>query len=117
MASAIMTSTEDKKYEIWVGYMTSQPSIGHLEYTLFYNRDAEPSRDDLLRVITPHVLEHYLGGTAEDWLIDSLSPNEDGQYVYTFDWKNLDNKARMCPVMRTTTFRPHLHQTTIVVPQ
>ena len=117
MASAIMTSTEDKKYEIWVGYMTSQPSIGHLEYTLFYNRNAEPSRDDLLRVITPHVLGNYLGGTAEDWLIESLPLNEDGQYVYTFDWKNLDNKARMCPVMRTTTFRPHLHQTTIVVPQ
>jgi hypothetical protein len=117
MASAIMTSTEDKKYEIWVGYMTSVPAIGHLEYTLFYNRDADPSRDDLLRVITPHVLEHYLGGTPEDWLIDSLPLNEDGQYVYTFDWKNLDNNGRMCPVMRTTTFRPHLHQATIVVPQ
>ena len=115
MASSM--TYEDKKYEISVGFMTSQPSIGHLEYTLFYNREAEPSRDDLLQVITPHVLEIYLGGTVEDWLIETHPLNEDGQYVYTFDWKNLDNKARVCPVMRTTTFRPHLHQTTIVVSQ
>jgi hypothetical protein len=109
------TVTEDKKFEISVGYMTSVPAVGHLEYTLFYNRDAEPSRDDLLRVITPHVLENYLGGTVEDWLIDSHPLNGEGQYVYTFDWKNLDNKARTHPIMRTITHRPWLHRATIVV--
>jgi len=120
MASDTMASAptaEDKKFEISIGYMTSHPDIGHLEYTLFYNRDAEPSRDDLLRVITPHVLDNYLGGTVEDWLIESHPLNGDGQYVYRFEWKALDNKARMCPFMRTTTFRPHLHHTTIVVSQ
>ena len=108
--------TQDKKYEITVGYTTSHPAIGHLEYTLFYNRDAEPSRNDLLQVITPHVLG-FLGATAEDWLIESHPINEDGQYVYTFDWKALDNRERAIPLMRTITHRPYLHQTTIVVSQ
>jgi len=114
--ATIMADTDDRRYEISVGFMTNRPAIGHLEYTLYYDRlAAVPSPVDLLRVITPHVLD-YLGGTEADWLIEAHPVNDFGQYVYTFDWKHLDNKARLCPVMRTITHRPHLHQMTIVVP-
>jgi len=102
-------------YEITVSYMTNRPAVGHLEFILNYNRIAIPSREDLLHIITPYVLD-YLGGAEEDWMIAIHPINEFDQHlVYSFDWKNLNNKDRTCPVMRTISHRPHLHQTTLMV--
>ena len=114
-ATAAAAANEDRKYEISVGFMTHRPATGRLEFILYYHRDADPSREDLLQIITPYVLA-YLGGTVEDWMISIHSINEADQHlIYSFDWKNLDNKSRTCPIIRTITYRPHLHQTTIVV--
>jgi hypothetical protein len=121
MASAATAETfanEDYRlYEITVGFMTDRPAIGRLEYILYYTREANPSREDILQTITPYVLAQ-LGGLLEDWMIATHPINEFNQHlVYSFDWKNLDNKARACPLMRTISHRTHLHQTTLVVEQ
>jgi hypothetical protein len=101
-------------YDISVGFMTALPATGRLTFTLSYNQNnqPEPSREDVLRIITPHVLEK-LGGQEADWMIATHPPSEDHNYMYSLEWKALDNRARACPIMRTITYRPHRHHMTL----
>lgn len=109
------TGTEEyHKYEVSVGFMTERPTIGHLEYELCYNVNAnEPSQQDILDIITPHVIEQLRSESEDDWIITTHPSNELNTFIYTFDWKNLNNKLRVDPLMRTITFRPHLHRFTL----
>jgi hypothetical protein len=108
---------EDKKYhkyEVSVGFMTERPEVGHFEYELRYSVNVnEPSRQDILDIITPHVLQQLRSDNDSDWIITTHPVNEFGELMYTFHWKNLNNKMRVDPLMRTVTFREHLHRFTI----
>ena len=108
--------------EVSVGYMTQTPAVGRLEFVIKYDilehaeRDRIPSEQDVLARINPYVLQQ-LGGEEEDWII-KLHQNDDENeyenniytYCYFFEWKNLNNKERVNPIMRTITFRPHRHR-------
>ena len=107
--------------EVYVGFMTHLPEAGHLEYALKYT-DVAPTEEEIKRIITPEALQ-FLGGREEDWIIKYHPNDENGDYVYTFEWMHLNNKQRTCPIMRTSTFRPWTHRREIntgvppVIPQ
>jgi len=98
--------------EVYVGFTTHLPEAGHLEYALKYT-DVAPTEEDIKRIITQEALQ-FLGGREEDWIIKHHPNDENGDYVYTFEWMNLDNKQRTCPFMRTSTFRPQIHRREII---
>ena len=103
--------------EVSVGFMSSIPAVGHLEFVVHYSTEIVPSQQEVLVAITANVLRE-LGGQQTDWNITShdtsaIENDFEGNvftYKYSFDWLHLDTKARMCPVMRTVTFRPHRHR-------
>ena len=106
-------------YDISIGFMTALPATGRLTFTLAYNQNNQHNQNnqelthaDVLRIITPHVLEK-LGGQEGDWMIATHPPTEDHHYMYSFEWQALDNQARSCPIMRTITYRPHRHHMVI----
>ena len=131
--------------KVSVGYMTSVPAVGHLEFIIHYTQpqaelhtelprpqaelprpqaelpaELPPSQDAILTLITPHVLG-YLGGNNDDWIINQHDVNEEeynytgNTYLYNFEWKNINNKDRSCPIMRTVSFRIHRHQFELVI--
>ena len=79
-----------------------------------------PSQDAILTLISPHVLA-YLGGNVDEWIINSYDFNEEEYiysgvtYLYNFEWKNINNRDRSCPIMRTVSFRIHRHQFELVI--
>jgi|688.fasta_scaffold272949_1 hypothetical protein len=111
--------------KVSVGYMTSVPAVGHLEFIIHYatpdipqaqvQQIELPSQDAILTLITPHVLD-CLGGNVDEWTINKYDVNEEEYnytgvtYLYNFEWKNINNKDRSCPIMRTISFRMHRHQ-------
>ena len=111
MASYIET-TPERTMEVSVRFMTALPEIGHLEFVVHHSTILAPTQQEVLTAITPDVLR-YLGGQEPQWIITSHDPSPDFTYMYSFDWLDLDNKARTCPVMRTSTFRPHRHRFTV----
>jgi len=100
--------------EAYISFMTRSLSIGHLECLIHHGVENIPSQEEVLGAITQPVL-NKLGGVEEDWIIIS-DPNINNQmnnyftYSYSFDWKQLNNKERTNPLMRTTTFREHRHR-------
>ena len=93
--------------EVYVGFVTSLPEAGHLEYVINYTDDV-PTDEDIKRIITQEALQ-FLGGRETDWMITHHPNDENANHVYTFEWMQLD-KARMCPIMRSSTFRPWIHR-------
>jgi len=117
--------------KVSVGYMNQVPAVGHLEFIIHYTRpqvelpaelpvELPPSQDAILTLITPHVLA-YLGGNNDEWIINSYDFNEEEYiysgvtYLYNFEWKNINNRDRSCPIMRTVSFRIHRHQFELVI--
>lgn len=120
--------------KVSVGYMNQVPAVGHLEFIIHYTRpqvdlprpqaelpaDMPPSQDAILTLISPHVLA-YLGGNVDEWIINSYDFNEEEYiysgvtYLYNFEWKNINNRDRSCPIMRTVSFRIHRHQFELVI--
>ena len=100
--------------EAYISFMTRDLSIGHLECLIHHEVENIPSQEEVLGAIIQPVL-NKLGGVEEDWIIIS-DPNINNQmnnyftYSYSFDWKQLNNKERTSPLMRTTTFREHRHR-------
>jgi len=116
MASYIET-TPERTMEVSVGFMTAVPEIGHLEFVVHYSTEVTPTQQEVLTAITPDVLR-FLGGQEQCWIITSHDPAvvelvNDFKYSYAFEWLDLDEKTRTCPVMRTSTFRPHRHRFTV----
>ena len=131
--------------KVSVGYMNQVPAVGHLEFIIHYTRppaelprpqaelpadlprpqadmpaELPPSQDAILTLISPHVLA-YLGGNVDEWIINSYDFNEEEYiysgvtYLYNFEWKNINNRDRSCPIMRTVSFRIHRHQFELVI--
>ena len=111
----------DQTIQVSVGFMTNVPSVGHLEYVIHYKSiDGIPSQDVILTRITPYVLR-ILGGNEDEWIINKYEANEEERdfsgytYTYKFEWKDLNNKERICPIMRTISFRRHLHRFELII--
>jgi hypothetical protein len=115
MASYIET-TPERTMEVSVGFMTSYPEVGHLEFVVHHSTILAPTQQDVLIAIAPDVLR-FLGGQETDWFITSHDPvvvdKGDFTYTYSFNSLHLDSKARTCPFMRTSSFRPHIHRFTV----
>jgi hypothetical protein len=93
--------------EVYVGFITSLPEAGHLEYVINYTDDV-PTEEEVKRIITQEALQ-FLGGQETDWIIIHQPNDENANQVYTFEWMNL-NKEQMYPIMRSSTFRPWIHR-------
>jgi len=100
--------------EVYVGFITHLPEAGHLEYVINYTGDA-PTEENIRRIITQESLQ-FLGGQEADWIINYHPNDENAHHVYTFEWLHLNNKQRVCPIMRMSTFRPWIHRREINQP-
>jgi hypothetical protein len=85
--------------EITVNYTTEKNTIGHLEY-IINAPNIQSINGNILNIITPYVLRQ-LGGSEEEWNISTVNDT-----LYVFEWKNINNKLKQCPLQRTRTFRP-----------
>jgi hypothetical protein len=94
--------------EVYVGFITSLPEAGHLEYVINYTGDM-PTEEDVKRIITQEAIQ-FLGGRETDWMITHHPNGEDGIRVYSIEWIHVDKKERQTPFMRTSTFRPWIHR-------
>lgn len=100
----ILNATENTTRFIQQGmisYINERLTIGQFEYVIRHDRISHISQDNILEIIRPYVLER-LGGQQDDWITCCK-----GEHDYYFEWKNIDNKARDCPLHRTRNFVPY----------